>query len=88
MANKKLKTHKGELDKVQQEAFDRLVDYLYKEDLQELSRKSGVSYWTLRNWSEGITVSPRFITMCKVAKALGLEIRIVPLGKPALKRVK
>ena len=72
----KAKTYKGELDKVQQRAFDTLCDKLNTLDLTEVAKEARVSYATLHNWTHGKTTSPRFITMCKVAKVLGFEITI------------
>lgn len=45
-------------------------------DMKDLAENSHVSRSTLRSWMNGNTISPRNMTLCAVAGALGYDYRL------------
>lgn len=82
MKNKKINRRKNKtVYDVQQKAYQDLISILKKSDLDKIANEAKVSRQTLDNWIHKITKSPRYITMCKVAKAIGLEAHWVSSAK-------
>ena len=46
-------------------------------DIKDLAENSHVSRSTLRSWMNGNTISPRNMTLCAVAGALGYDYKLI-----------
>lgn len=88
----KAKTLKAKYDREvvdEQTAFEDLKQMIRDhKDRASLAVAADVSEMTLYNWTTGATRKPHFLTMCKVAHALGYVAVWKHAAKPTLRLVK
>lgn len=88
----KAKTMKAKYSKEiadEQTAFEDLKQMIRAHnDRASLAVAADVSEMTLYNWTTGATRKPHFLTMCKVAHALGYVAVWKHAAKPTLRLVK
>lgn len=66
--------------------FEELKEIMLAYNVNDLANVSGIGVSTIYFWLDGTTRKPRLDTICKVAHALGYELRLTKSGKASLKR--